>query len=193
MRSLHCAVLCSLLGSRMPAWQGPSLGCRVLNSDSACPRLWLPGLQGSQDQKVQCQSLMACLQGGKDQKAEPPYGADVLRLWVASVDYTQDVVIGGRILTQVCSQQLCLSCKGHGSWAPTVSICIPLPQKPLLMVRQQGDGFPGASPLASCVCMADVHHKLLFSLWAPWSLTISVLCAGASCAPQSAPDCARTC
>eukprot|EP00891_Asterochloris_glomerata_P006431 jgi/Astpho2/6431/fgenesh1_pm.00094_%23_1_t len=41
------------------------------------------------------------VEGGKDQKAEPPYGADVLRLWVASVDYTQDVVIGGRILTQV--------------------------------------------------------------------------------------------
>ncbi len=28
------------------------------------------------------------MEGGKDQKKEPPLGADVLRLWVASVDYT---------------------------------------------------------------------------------------------------------
>lgn len=33
------------------------------------------------------------MEGGKDQKKEPPLGADVLRLWVASVDYT-----GGRSL-----------------------------------------------------------------------------------------------
>ncbi len=38
--------------------------------------------------------------GGKDLKAEPAYGADVLRLWVASVDYTADVMIGGRIIAQ---------------------------------------------------------------------------------------------
>lgn len=41
------------------------------------------------------------MNGGKDQKKEPPYGADVLRLWVASVDYSSDVMIGGRILGQV--------------------------------------------------------------------------------------------
>lgn len=41
--------------------------------------------------------------GGKDQKKEPPYGADVLRLWVASVDYSSDVMIGPRILGQVCA------------------------------------------------------------------------------------------
>ena len=28
------------------------------------------------------------MEGGKDQKKEPALGADVLRLWVASVDYT---------------------------------------------------------------------------------------------------------
>lgn len=39
--------------------------------------------------------------GGKDAKKEPPYGADVLRLWVASVDYSSDVMIGPRILGQV--------------------------------------------------------------------------------------------
>jgi isoleucyl-tRNA synthetase len=39
--------------------------------------------------------------GGKDAKKQPPYGADVLRLWVASVDYSSDVLIGDRILGQV--------------------------------------------------------------------------------------------
>lgn len=32
---------------------------------------------------------------------EPPYGADVLRLWVSSVDYTGDVLIGSQILRQM--------------------------------------------------------------------------------------------
>lgn len=43
----------------------------------------------------------AVILGGKDQKKDPPYGADVLRLWVASVDYSSDVMIGSRILSQV--------------------------------------------------------------------------------------------
>ena len=42
------------------------------------------------------------MMGGKDAKKDPPYGADVLRLWVASVDYSSDVLIGGKILGQVC-------------------------------------------------------------------------------------------
>ncbi len=41
------------------------------------------------------------LKGGKNQKEEPPYGADVLRLWVSSVDYTSDVLIGKTILKQL--------------------------------------------------------------------------------------------
>jgi len=41
------------------------------------------------------------IEGGKDQKKEPAFGADVLRLWVASVDYTGDVRIGGNIMSQV--------------------------------------------------------------------------------------------
>ena len=40
------------------------------------------------------------INGGKDQKQEPPYGADVLRLWVSSVDYSSDVPIGKTILKQ---------------------------------------------------------------------------------------------
>eukprot|EP00878_Enallax_costatus_P016521 GHUV01017333.1.p1 GENE.GHUV01017333.1~~GHUV01017333.1.p1 ORF type:complete len:536 (+),score=175.29 GHUV01017333.1:637-2244(+) len=39
--------------------------------------------------------------GGKDERKDPPYGADVLRLWVASVDYSTDVMIGSGILKQV--------------------------------------------------------------------------------------------
>lgn len=31
----------------------------------------------------------------------PAYGADVLRLWVSSVDYTSDVMIGPQILRQM--------------------------------------------------------------------------------------------
>ena len=37
---------------------------------------------------------MTVINGGKNEKQEPAYGADVLRLWVASVDYSADVAIG---------------------------------------------------------------------------------------------------
>nr|GMD65772.1 isoleucine--tRNA ligase, chloroplastic/mitochondrial [Ipomoea batatas] len=40
------------------------------------------------------------IEGGKNQKEAPPYGADVLRLWVSSVDYTGDVLIGPQVLRQ---------------------------------------------------------------------------------------------
>ncbi|MEB3144586.1 MAG: class I tRNA ligase family protein, partial [Cylindrospermopsis raciborskii 1523720] len=39
--------------------------------------------------------------GGKDQKKDPAYGADVLRLWVSSVDYSGDVRLGGNIIKQL--------------------------------------------------------------------------------------------
>ncbi len=41
------------------------------------------------------------INGGHNQKQQPPYGADVLRLWVSSVDYSVDVQIGDNILRQV--------------------------------------------------------------------------------------------
>jgi isoleucyl-tRNA synthetase len=41
------------------------------------------------------------IEGGKNQKEEPPYGADVLRLWVSSVDYASDVPVGKTILKQM--------------------------------------------------------------------------------------------
>lgn len=40
------------------------------------------------------------IEGGNNKKAEPAYGADVLRLWVASVDYSGDVCIGQNIIKQ---------------------------------------------------------------------------------------------
>ncbi|XP_011090964.1 isoleucine--tRNA ligase, chloroplastic/mitochondrial [Sesamum indicum] len=39
------------------------------------------------------------IEGGKDQKES--FGADVLRLWVSSVDYTGDVTIGPKVLRQM--------------------------------------------------------------------------------------------
>ncbi|MDJ0650056.1 MAG: isoleucine--tRNA ligase, partial [Xenococcaceae cyanobacterium MO_188.B19] len=41
------------------------------------------------------------IEGGKNKKQEPPYGADVLRLWVSSVDYSSDVRIGNSIVKQL--------------------------------------------------------------------------------------------
>jgi len=40
------------------------------------------------------------IEGGANQKKEPGYGADVLRLWVASVNYAADVCIGPSIIKQ---------------------------------------------------------------------------------------------
>ncbi|WP_008313409.1 isoleucine--tRNA ligase [Leptolyngbya sp. PCC 6406] len=41
------------------------------------------------------------IDGGKNQKQDPPYGADVLRLWASSVDYSSDVPLGSNILKQM--------------------------------------------------------------------------------------------
>ena len=40
------------------------------------------------------------IKGGKDLKKQPGYGADVLRLWVSSVNYASDVCIGDGIIKQ---------------------------------------------------------------------------------------------
>ncbi|KAG2283941.1 hypothetical protein Bca52824_055161 [Brassica carinata] len=41
------------------------------------------------------------IEGGKNSKDAPAYGADVMRLWVSSVDYTGDVLVGPQILRQM--------------------------------------------------------------------------------------------
>jgi isoleucyl-tRNA synthetase len=43
---------------------------------------------------------MIIINGGKNEKQEPAFGADVLRLWAASVDYQGDVPIGKNIINQ---------------------------------------------------------------------------------------------
>jgi isoleucyl-tRNA synthetase len=44
---------------------------------------------------------MVVMNGGKNQQKDPAYGADVVRLWVSSVDYANDVLIGPNILKQL--------------------------------------------------------------------------------------------
>lgn len=45
-------------------------------------------------------SPMTVIHGGKDKKKDPAYGVDVLRLWVATVEYWRDMAIGPKILSQ---------------------------------------------------------------------------------------------
>jgi isoleucyl-tRNA synthetase len=44
---------------------------------------------------------MVVMDGGKNQQKDPAYGADVVRLWVSSVDYSTDVLIGSTVLKQL--------------------------------------------------------------------------------------------
>lgn len=43
------------------------------------------------------------IEGGPNKKQEPAYGADVIRVWAASTDYTRDVVIGPTTLAAASS------------------------------------------------------------------------------------------
>lgn len=46
--------------------------------------------------------MLDVINGGKiGGKASPAYGVDVLRYWVASVDYTSDVTLSANILSDV--------------------------------------------------------------------------------------------
>ena len=44
---------------------------------------------------------MVVMNGGKNPQKDPAYGADVVRLWVSSVDYSNDVLIGSTVLKQL--------------------------------------------------------------------------------------------
>ncbi|OJA11547.1 hypothetical protein AZE42_09681, partial [Rhizopogon vesiculosus] len=50
-------------------------------------------------------SPMTIIHGGKDKKKEPAYGADVLRLWAATVEYWRDMSIGPTVLAQ-CAESM---------------------------------------------------------------------------------------
>ena len=45
--------------------------------------------------------LQVVIEGGKNQKEAPKYGANVLRIWVSSLDYSGDVMIGPQIIKQI--------------------------------------------------------------------------------------------
>lgn len=53
------------------------------------------------------------IEGGANQKENPPYGADTLRLWISGVDYAGDVCIGGNIIKQVGSNNAGDLCRGN--------------------------------------------------------------------------------
>jgi isoleucyl-tRNA synthetase len=44
---------------------------------------------------------MVVMNGGKNQQKDPAYGADIVRLWVSSVDYSNEVRIGPNVLKQL--------------------------------------------------------------------------------------------
>jgi isoleucyl-tRNA synthetase len=44
---------------------------------------------------------MVIMDGGKNQQKDPAYGADIVRLWVSSVDYSNEVRIGPNVLKQL--------------------------------------------------------------------------------------------
>ncbi|KAL6298677.1 isoleucyl-tRNA synthetase [Sparassis latifolia] len=50
-------------------------------------------------------SPMTVILGGEDKRKEPAYGAEVLRLWSATMDLTKDMSIGPEVLSQ-CSRAL---------------------------------------------------------------------------------------
>ena len=45
--------------------------------------------------------MKVLIEGGKNQKEAPEYGANVLRIWVSSVDYSGDVMFGPQIVKQM--------------------------------------------------------------------------------------------
>ena len=45
--------------------------------------------------------LQVVIEGGKNQKEAPRYGGVVLKIWVSSVDYSGDVMIGPQIVKKI--------------------------------------------------------------------------------------------
>ncbi|KAI0938609.1 hypothetical protein AcW1_001709 [Taiwanofungus camphoratus] len=50
-------------------------------------------------------SPMTVINGGQNKKKDPAYGAEVLRLWAATVEFTKDMSIGPTVLSQ-CAESL---------------------------------------------------------------------------------------
>ncbi|KAH6909637.1 tRNA synthetases class I-domain-containing protein [Coprinopsis sp. MPI-PUGE-AT-0042] len=58
--------------------------------------------RGEEDEQVSGQHIspLTVINGGKNLKKEPAYGADILRLWSASVEYWRDMSLGPTVLSQ---------------------------------------------------------------------------------------------
>lgn len=55
-------------------------------------------IKGGNDKKYVLMRHSLGLAIAESKRKNPRYGVDVLRMWVSSVDYTQDVVIGPMVL-----------------------------------------------------------------------------------------------
>jgi isoleucyl-tRNA synthetase len=66
---------------------------------------------------------MVVMDGGKNQQKDPAYGADVVRLWVSSVDYSNDVLIGPNVLKQLSDASRKFGIQPDSCWEiSTISI-----------------------------------------------------------------------
>jgi len=85
----------------------------IIQDHNAQPRVLKPyerlithGMVLDQDGKKMSKSLgnvmspLVIVNGGKNKKTEPAYGADVLRFWAASVEYWRDMALGPTVLAQ---------------------------------------------------------------------------------------------
>jgi hypothetical protein len=64
------------------------------------------------------------IEGGKDKNKEPPYGADVLRLWVASVDYTGILPSPPWVKHQYTNPHTCCSQHQWFVGSDSIMICV---------------------------------------------------------------------
>lgn len=84
------------LAIRFPVCSSFDSHCTYISAPSHCAPLRPQGQKMSKSLGNVVDPRVV-IEGGKDAKQQPPYGADVLRLWVASVDYTSDVAVRERV------------------------------------------------------------------------------------------------
>ncbi len=65
------------------------------------PFVWRLAIHRHRGEQAALEPAAVLVEGGKNEKQEPAYGADVLRLWVSSVDYSADVPLGPAIVKQL--------------------------------------------------------------------------------------------
>jgi isoleucyl-tRNA synthetase len=88
-------------------FQSSLLTCVAVNGHAPYRRVLTHGFTLDEKGRKMSKSLgnvvdpAVLVEGGKNEKQEPAYGADVLRLWVSSVDYSADVPLGPGIVKQL--------------------------------------------------------------------------------------------